>query len=100
MATFATFAGVHLKDINTGAPIPGNDATQTIVKRAADPGKGREIKEWEALGAYVTKVAGANTDALGPGHLPLRYKKGDPAGALPRRSTCVGAHATSGICAN
>jgi 5'-nucleotidase len=82
IATFATFAGVHLKDPGTGAPIPGNDPNVTIVKRA----DGTEVKEWEALGRYV------NLQANG-GNLPARYDT--KAGSFPRRAICVGANSTN-----
>ena len=89
IATFATFAGVHLRDPATGAPIAGNDPTATIVHRADTT----EIKEWEALGSYVKKLATANSGAL-----PNTYKQGDPAGPTPRRAICTGANASNGNC--
>jgi hypothetical protein len=46
---------------------------------------GTEVKEWEALGAYVKAQAAADA-----GKLPARYNKDDAAGALPRRA-CPGA---------
>jgi hypothetical protein len=82
IATFATFAGVHLKDAVTGAPIPGNDPNVTIVKR----GDGTEVKEWEALGRYVNRQANG-------GNLPVRYNK--TGGSFPRRAICVGANSTN-----
>jgi 5'-nucleotidase len=91
MATFATFAGIHLKDISTGAPIPNNDANLTIIKRPLPAPNDTEIKQWEALGSYVRTLAAANA-----GKLPNRYNKTANLAAkppqLPRRSTCVGAN--------
>jgi hypothetical protein len=84
LVTFATFAGVHIKDPSTGQPIAGNDPTSTIMRRQ----DGTEVKEWEALGAYVKAQAAAN--AANPGKLPARYNKDDALGALPRRA-CPGA---------
>jgi 5'-nucleotidase len=89
LTTFATFAGVHLKDPVTGAPIANNDASQTIMHRA----DGTEIKEWEALARYVKKQSEANG-----GKVPSRYDK--TVATLPRRATCVGANAVSGNCAH
>lgn len=79
ITTFATFAGVHLKDANTGVPLANNDATAAILIR---PDK-TEIKLWEALGAY------AHAQASG-GVLPHRYAKGAAESTLPRRATCSG----------
>ena len=84
IATFATFAGVHLKDPATGAPVADNDPNSTIVTR----GDGTEVKEWEALGRYIHRQANG-------GDLPLRYDRRDPSGALPRRAICVGANSTN-----
>ncbi|MCA1828401.1 MAG: bifunctional UDP-sugar hydrolase/5'-nucleotidase [Myxococcales bacterium] len=91
IATFATFAGIKLKALNDtmptladGAPVPGNDATRTILKRSALEG-GTEIKEWEALAAWVHAH----------GTMPARYNSADPAGAIPRRAICIGAHSTN-----
>ena len=82
ITTFASFAGVTLKDPQTGQPLPGNNAASTILKR----NDGSEIKDWEALGAY------AHTQALAApgGNLPHRYLKGDPSGPVPRRAICSG----------
>jgi hypothetical protein len=84
IATFATFAGVKLKDANTGAPVPGNNAARTILLR---PQQNTEIKQWEALGGYVNAL----------GTLPAIYDK-NTTGAIPRRAICTGANATAGIC--
>lgn len=80
VATFASLVGVTLKDADTGQPIPQNDPTATILHRAAN---GSEIKEWEALGAYV--YAQANLPA-NSGVVPQRYS---PTGTLPRRAICL-----------
>ena len=89
IAAFASFAGVKLKDPETGAPIKNNDPALTIVKRPVGMiGAGTEIKQWEALGAYV--------HANDP--LPARYDKGAAATVFPRRAICVGAHAVNGNC--
>jgi 5'-nucleotidase len=93
IATFATFAGIHLKDPNTGSPVAGNDPNLTILKR----GDSTEIKEWEAVGSYVRALAAANTG--NPGTLPPKYDKNDAGSVIPRRSICTGANATSGFCA-
>jgi len=82
LVTFATFAGVHIKDPATGQAIPGNDPTSTIMRRPAPDGT--EVKEWEALGAYVKAQATASG-----GKLPARYNKDDPSGAI-RRAICAG----------
>jgi 5'-nucleotidase len=82
LVTFATFAGVHIKNPATGLPIAGNDPITTIMNRP-DPDN-TEVKEWEALGAYVKAQAAANG-----GKLPARYNKDDPSGAL-RRAICTG----------
>ncbi|MGZ6124676.1 MAG: metallophosphoesterase [Myxococcales bacterium] len=92
IATFATFAGVHLKDADTGAPIADNDPNATIVKR----GDGTEVKEWESLARYIRLQANG-------GNLPARYNQQDVAGKLPRRAICVGANSSSaagGICSH
>jgi hypothetical protein len=93
IATFATFAGIHLKDPNTGSPVVGNDPNLTILKR----GDKTEIKEWEAVGSYVRTLAAAN--AGNPGTLPATYDKNDAGTVIPRRSICTGANAASGFCA-
>ena len=82
IATFATFAGVRLKDPATGQPLPGNNASSTILHRD----DGSEIKDWEALGAF----ARAQSQGAPGGNLPHRYLKGDPSGPLPRRAICAG----------
>jgi 5'-nucleotidase/UDP-sugar diphosphatase len=82
IATFATFAGVSLKDPVTGALIPDNDPTSTIVQRA----DGTEVKEWEAVGRYIRLQANG-------GNLPARYSR--TAGSFPRRAICVGANSSS-----
>jgi hypothetical protein len=87
LTTFATFAGVHLKDPVTGAVIANNDASQTIMHRA----DGTEIKEWEALARYVKKQSEANG-----GKVPSRYDK--TVATLPRRAICVGTNAVSQNC--
>ena len=87
IATFATFAGVHLKDPNTGSPVAHNDPTLTIVHRADHS----EVKEWESVGAYIDALSTANG-----GTLPSTYDKAQ--NNVPRRSTCVGANATTGFC--
>jgi len=97
IATFATFAGVKLKALSdtmpgltTGAPVPGNDATLTILKRPLPAPGNTEIKQWEAMGGYVHAF----------GTMPARYNKGDPAGATPRRAVCIGATAVAGNCSH
>jgi len=80
LVTFATFAGVHIKDPSTGQPIAGNDPTSTIMCRQ----DGTEVKEWEALGAYV------KAQAVATGKLPARYNKDDAGTVLPRRAICTG----------
>ena len=90
IASFATFAGVHLRDPGTGAPVPNNDPTQTIVTRSDTT----EIKEWEALGAYVHAQAAANG-----GTLPDRYNKAGTT-ELPRRAICTGANAVNKNCSH
>jgi hypothetical protein len=82
IATFATFAGVQLKDPATGVAIPNNDPTSTIVKR----GDGTEVKEWEALGRYIRVQANGTS-------LPARYSR--TGGSFPRRAICVGGNSTS-----
>lgn len=83
IATFATFAGVHLKDADSGAPIANNDPNATIVKRV----DGTEVKEWESLGRYIRLQANG-------GNLPPRYDQNDLSGKLPRRAICVGPNST------
>ena len=78
VASFAAVAGVVLKD-DSGAPIPGNNPASTILHRADST----EVKDWEALGAYVHAQAGAGT-------LPRRYLATDATGAIPRRAVCRG----------
>jgi len=85
LATFATFAGVKLKDPNTGAPVPGNNPSSTILLRPLPPPQNTEIKQWEALGSFVHGLA----------TLPPRYDKNDPNTVLPRRAICVGAHSSN-----
>jgi 5'-nucleotidase / UDP-sugar diphosphatase len=90
IASFATVAGVVLKDADTGRPIANNDPDLTIVKRP----DGTEVKEWEALGSYVNQLGGG-------GALPPRYKVSDPSGLVPRRATCTGPNATPpGFCSH
>lgn len=90
IASFATVAGVVLKDADTGRPIPDNNPNLTIVKRP----DGSEVKEWEALGSFVNHLGGGAA-------LPPRYKLSDPAGPLPRRAACTGANATPpGFCSH
>ncbi|HEY5677167.1 MAG TPA: hypothetical protein VIR81_10285, partial [Myxococcales bacterium] len=90
IASFATVAGVVLKDADTGRPVPGNDPNLTIVRRA----DGSEVKEWEALGSYVHKAGGG-------GALPRRYDLSDPSGPVPRRAACTGPNATPpGFCSH
>ncbi|HUJ25452.1 MAG TPA: hypothetical protein VLW85_05505 [Myxococcales bacterium] len=86
IATFATFAGVHLKTL-TGAPVTNNDPTLTIIHRADTT----EVKEWESVGAYIDAISTANG-----GNLPPLYDKA--VNTVPRRATCVGANATNGFC--
>jgi hypothetical protein len=81
VATFATRAGIHLKNPDTGAPLDNNDATPTILHRS----NGTEIKAWEALGAYVKAQATANG-----GKLPSRYDKNGTGTVFPRRAICSG----------
>jgi 5'-nucleotidase len=90
LTTFATFAGVTLKDPVTGVPIPKNDATATIMHR----GDTSEIKAWEALARYVKTQSDANG-----GKVPSRYNKTAAGTVLPRRAICVGAKAVAGNCA-
>ena len=97
IATFATFAGVKLKALNDtmpalsdGAPVPGNDATLTILKRPLPAPNNTEIKQWEAMGGYVAAL----------GTLPSRYDKNDAATVLPRRAICIGATAVAGNCSH
>jgi 5'-nucleotidase/UDP-sugar diphosphatase len=78
VASFAAVAGVHLKD-DSGNPIPNNNPAATILHR----GDTTEIKDWEALGAYVHAQAGA-------GVLPHRYLATDASGVIPRRAICSG----------
>ena len=73
VASFAALAGAHLKDVTTGAILAS--PAQAIVHR----NDGSEIKEWEALGAYL-HAQGAT--------LPERYHKGSPSSTLPRRAIC------------
>ena len=80
VASFAAVAGVRLKDDN-GVNVPGNDPSSTIIHRASD---GTEIKDWEALGAYV------HAQAAGTGTLPRRYLATDASGTIPRRAVCAG----------
>jgi hypothetical protein len=87
LAKFATFAGVTLKDPNTGLPIAGNDPSKAILLRPLPPPQNTEIKQWEALGGYVNAL----------GTLPAIYDK-NTTGAIPRRAICTGANATAGIC--
>jgi 5'-nucleotidase / UDP-sugar diphosphatase len=90
IASFATVAGVVLKDADTGRPIANNDPNLTIVKRA----DGTEVKEWEALGSYVNHLGGG-------GALPPRYRLSDPAAPVPRRAGCTGPNATPpGFCSH
>jgi 5'-nucleotidase len=84
IATFATFAGIRLKDPTTGLPVAGNDPTKTILLRPVDAGS-TEIKQWEALGGYVHSFA----------NLPAIYNKDDSATVLPRRAICVGANSSN-----
>jgi 5'-nucleotidase len=84
IATFATFAGIKLKDPTTGLPVAGNDPTKTILLRPVAAGS-TEIKQWEALGGYVHSFA----------NLPAIYNKDDPATVLPRRAICVGANSSN-----
>lgn len=79
IASFAAVAGVTLRDADTGTPLPNNDPTAAILHRASD---GSEIKEWEALGAYVYSQANL---AANSGLVPARYS---PSGTLPRRAIC------------
>ena len=97
IATFATFAGVKLKALHDtmpgladGVPVPGNDATLTILRRPLPAPNNTEIKEWEALGGYVHAL----------GTLPSRYDKNDAATVLPRRAICTGATAVNGNCSH
>lgn len=78
VASFAAVAGVRLKD-DSGSPIAGNDPSSTILHRADTT----EIKDWEALGAFIHAQAGTGT-------LPHRYLASDPAGVVPRRALCSG----------
>ncbi len=78
VASFAAVAGVHLKD-DSGRPIPNNDPKSTILHRDDTT----EIKDWEALGAYVHAQAGTGT-------LPHRYLASDASGTIPRRAVCSG----------
>lgn len=96
IAAFASFAGVKLKVLSDtmsglglpeGAPVPNNDPALTIVKRPLPAPNNTEIKQWEALGAYVHAF----------GTLPARYNKDDAAGKTPRRAICVGAHSTDAV---
>lgn len=75
VASFASLAGANLKNPDTGAAFA--NAAQAIVTRPDHS----EVKEWEALGAYV-HAQGAT--------LPARYHKGDAASTLPRRAVCTG----------
>jgi hypothetical protein len=91
IASFATFAGVHLKDPNTGSPIPGNNPAATILNRADTT----EVKEWESLASYISTQSAANGGAL-----PVRYSKADQPNLLPRRAVCTGANAVAGNCSH
>jgi hypothetical protein len=100
IAEFATFAGIHLRDAcnpgsaggcTPGSPVANNDPVNTIIQRARD---GSEIKEWEAVGEWMRALAAGNS-----GKLPPKYKLGDASSPVPRRATCVGAHASNGFCA-
>ena len=79
VASFAAVAGVRLKD-DSGTPIPGNNPAATILHRADHV---TEVKDWEALGAFVHAQAGGGT-------LPHRYLASDASGKIPRRAICAG----------
>jgi hypothetical protein len=89
LTTFAAFAGVHIKDPVTGAPVAIKDIPQTILHR----GDTTEVKPWEALARYVKKQSDANG-----GKVPSRYDKTAAGTVLPRRAICVGENATAGNC--
>ncbi len=78
VASFAAVAGVTLKD-GSGNPIPNNNPASTILHRDDTS----EIKDWEALGAFVHAQAGT-------GLFPHRYLATDASGTIPRRAVCAG----------
>jgi 5'-nucleotidase / UDP-sugar diphosphatase len=78
IASFAAVAGVTLRDADTGVAIPNNDPTMAILLRADSS----EIKEWEALGAYVYTQANLPANS---GVVPQRYSS---TGTVPRRAIC------------
>jgi len=81
VASFASLAGVKLKNPANPAEVYTNPE-QAIVHRQAD---GSEIKEWEALGLYISAASKANA-----GNLPARYDGTSAAFATLRRTSCKG----------
>jgi 5'-nucleotidase len=79
LASYAASRGITLKTPD-GITVY-SDAKQAILKRT----DGSEVKEWEALGAYLRTQAAGNG-----GTLPAQYNAATPGGTVPRRTVCVG----------
>ena len=77
IASFATAAGVTLKDKNANAL----KIDKTILRRADNS----EVKDYEAFAGYLRKLSVGNG-----GTLPSLYDPTSPTGKLPRRLQCTG----------
>ncbi len=85
VATFASVAGVKLKDPTTGLPLAS--PTDAIEYAQIEPGIYVEIKEWEAMGGWFRALAAL--PGVG-GTLPPIYDDSQPAGAGMKRAICSG----------